>query len=234
VSDPPERAGRAPGEPILPMLSQLPPLPAPKPDQMGDPVSNAKVWNIANILTFLRLLLVPVFVVLLVANGGHSDGWRTLAFAAFAVACVTDLVDGDLARRRNLVTEVGKIADPIADKALTGAALIGLSSLADLPWWVTVVVLARELGITALRFFVIRHGVIPASRGGKAKTLVQNIAIGLYVLPLTGWPATTRFWVMAVALLLTAATGADYVSKAVTLRRNSARTAWKRLRKASE
>jgi CDP-diacylglycerol--glycerol-3-phosphate 3-phosphatidyltransferase len=204
--------------------------PKPKPDQMGDPVSTAAAWNIANALTLVRLLLVPAFVALLVSNGGHSSGWRIWAFTAFAVACITDLVDGDLARRRNLVTEIGKIADPIADKALTGAALLGLSSLGDLPWWVTAIVLLRELGITALRFFVIRHGVIPASRGGKAKTLVQNIAIGLYVLPLTGWLASARFWVMAVALVLTAATGADYVSKAVTLRRTSARTAWKRLR----
>jgi CDP-diacylglycerol--glycerol-3-phosphate 3-phosphatidyltransferase len=204
--------------------------PKPKPDQMGDPVSSAKPWNIANVLTLIRLLLVPVFIVLLLANGGHSSGWRDWAFVAFAVACVTDLVDGDLARRRNLVTEIGKIADPIADKALIGTALLGLASLGDLPWWVAVVVLVRELGITGLRFFVIRHGVIPASRGGKAKTLVQNIAIGLYVLPLTGWLATGRFWVMGLALLLTAATGIDYVSKAVTLRRTSARAAWKRLR----
>jgi CDP-diacylglycerol--glycerol-3-phosphate 3-phosphatidyltransferase len=204
-------------------------LPPPKPDQMGDPVSGAKVVNIANGLTLVRLLLVPVFVALLLANGGHSSGWRMWAFVAFALACVTDLVDGDLARRHNLVTEVGKIADPIADKALTGAALLCLSALGDLPWWVTGVVLARELGITALRFFVIRHGVIPASRGGKVKTFVQNIAIGCYVLPFSGWPASGRFWVMALALALTAATGADYVSRAVTLRRTSARSAWKQL-----
>ena len=107
----------------------------------------------------------------------------------FAVASVTDRLDGDLARRRSLVTDFGKIADPIADKALTGAALIGLSALDELPWWVTVVILVRELGITLLRFWVIRHGVIPASRGGKLKTLLQTVAIGLYVLPLpAGWP----------------------------------------------
>jgi CDP-diacylglycerol--glycerol-3-phosphate 3-phosphatidyltransferase len=198
---------------------------------MGDPVSGANIRNVANGLTLVRILLVPAFVALLVQNGGHSAGWRIWAFVAFAVACVTDVVDGDLARRRNLVTEIGKIADPIADKALTGAALIGLSSLGDLPWWVTAVVLVRELGITALRFVVIRHGVIPASRGGKLKTLVQNIAIGLYVLPLTGWTASGRFWILAMALALTVGTGADYVSKAVTLRRTSARTAWKRLRR---
>jgi CDP-diacylglycerol--glycerol-3-phosphate 3-phosphatidyltransferase len=198
---------------------------------MGDPVSDAPTLNIANGLTLLRLLLIPVFVAFLVAHGGHSSGWREAGFVAFAAACVTDLIDGDLARRRHLVTDVGKIADPIADKALTGAALLGLAALGDLPWWVAVVVLARELGITALRVFVIRHGVIPASRGGKAKTLVQNIAIGLYVLPLSGAWASARFWVMGIALFLTVATGIDYVSKAVRLRRTSARTAWKRLRR---
>jgi CDP-diacylglycerol--glycerol-3-phosphate 3-phosphatidyltransferase len=216
-----------------PGLSRLPiHPPQPKPDQMGDPVSGAPTVNVANALTLLRLLLVPVFVLFLVEQGGHSSGWRELAFVAFATACITDLVDGDLARRRDLVTDVGKIADPIADKALTGAALLGLAALGDLPWWVAVVVLVRELGITALRVVVIRHGVIPASRGGKAKTLVQNIAIGLYVLPLSGAWASARFWVMGVALLLTVATGVDYVSKAVRLRRNSARTAWKKLRRS--
>jgi CDP-diacylglycerol--glycerol-3-phosphate 3-phosphatidyltransferase len=197
---------------------------------MGDPVSGAPIWNIANILTGVRLLLIPVFVVFLVGHGGHSTGWREWAFVAFATACVTDLVDGDLARRRNLVTDLGKIADPIADKALTGAALLGLCALGDLPWWVAVVVLVRELGITVLRVVVIRHGVIPASRGGKAKTLVQNIAIGFYVLPLHGVWASARFWVMGLALVLTVATGIDYISKAVRLRRTSARAAWKRLR----
>jgi CDP-diacylglycerol--glycerol-3-phosphate 3-phosphatidyltransferase len=205
--------------------------PQPKPDQMGDPVSDASVLNLANGLTALRLLLVPVFAVVLAAHGGHSHGWREWSFVAFAVACTTDLVDGDLARRRNLVTNVGKIADPIADKTLTAAALLGLAVLGDLPWWVTLVILAREFGITALRVFVIRHGVIPASRGGKAKRLVQNISIGLYLLPLTGAFASARFWVMGLALVLTVVTGGDYVSKALTVRRTSERTALKRLRR---
>jgi CDP-diacylglycerol--glycerol-3-phosphate 3-phosphatidyltransferase len=215
---------------LQPALQRIHP-PQPRPDQMGDPVSGASILNIANALTLLRLVLVPVFIATLLAHGGHSDGWREWSFVAFAVACITDVVDGDLARRRNLVTDVGKIADPIADKALTGAALLGLAALSDLPWWVTVVILARELGITGLRFFVIRHGVIPASRGGKAKTFVQNIAIGLYLLPLTGGAASARFWVMGVALALTVATGADYVSKAVVVRRTSERTAMKKLKR---
>jgi CDP-diacylglycerol--glycerol-3-phosphate 3-phosphatidyltransferase len=200
-------------------------------DPLAQPAQTARVVNIANALTLLRLLLVPVFVVLLLANGGHSSGWRIWAFATFAAATITDLIDGDLARSRGLVTDVGKVADPIADKALTGAALIGLSSVDDLAWWVTAVILVRELGVTGLRFFVIRHGVIPASRGGKVKTLLQNIAIGLYVLPLTGWAASTRFWLMGVALVVTVATGADYVVRAMTLRRTSERAAMKRARR---
>ena len=200
-------------------------------DPAAQPAQTAHVVNIANGLTLLRLLLVPVFVVLLFADGGHSSGWRVWAFVVFAVATVTDLVDGDLARSRGLVTDVGKVADPIADKALTGAALVGLSALGDLSWVVTVIILVRELGITGLRFFVIRHGVIPASRGGKVKTLLQNIAIGLYILPLTGWAATARFWLMLAAVIVTVLTGVDYVARAVRLRRTSERAAMKRARK---
>jgi CDP-diacylglycerol--glycerol-3-phosphate 3-phosphatidyltransferase len=114
---------------------------------------------------------------------------------------------------------------------LTGAALIGLSALGDLPWWVTAVILVREIGITGLRFFVIRHGVIAASRGGKAKTLVQNLAIGLYLLPLTGGWASLRFWLMAVAVVVTLVTGLDYVARAVQLRRTSERAEMKRARR---
>jgi CDP-diacylglycerol--glycerol-3-phosphate 3-phosphatidyltransferase len=108
-----------------------------------------------------------------------------------------------------------------------------LSALGDLPWWVTVVILVRELGITALRFFVIRHGVIPASRGGKVKTLLQNVAIGLYLLPLTGWSASLRFWLLGIAFVITLATGADYVARAVRLRRTSPRAEMKRARRAA-
>jgi len=202
-------------------------------DPAAQPAQTAHVVNIANGLTLVRLLLVPVFVVLFFMDGGHSSAWRIWAFVVFAVATITDLVDGDLARSRGLVTDVGKVADPIADKALTGAALIGLSVVGDLAWWVTVVILVREIGVTALRFFVIRHGVIPASRGGKAKTLLQNVAIGLYILPLTGWAATVRFWLMAAAVVITVVTGADYVARAVRLRRTSERAAMKRARRAA-
>ncbi|MCF3124427.1 MULTISPECIES: CDP-diacylglycerol--glycerol-3-phosphate 3-phosphatidyltransferase [Streptomyces] len=182
-------------------------------------VNQASLWNVANLLTMVRLLLVPGFVALLLADGGYDPAWRSLAWAAFAIAMITDLFDGHLARTYNLVTDFGKIADPIADKAIMGSALICLSWLGDLPWWVTCVILGRELGITLLRFWVIRYGVIPASRGGKMKTLAQGTAVGMYVLALTGPLATLRFWVMAVAVVLTVVTGLDYVRQAVVLRR---------------
>ncbi|MFJ7181270.1 CDP-diacylglycerol--glycerol-3-phosphate 3-phosphatidyltransferase [Streptomyces massasporeus] len=182
-------------------------------------VNQASVWNIANLLTMLRLVLVPAFVALMLADGGYDPAWRSLAWAAFAIAMITDLFDGHLARTYNLVTDFGKIADPIADKAIMGAALICLSALGDLPWWVTGIILGRELGVTLLRFWVIRYGVIPASRGGKLKTLTQGVAVGMYVLALTGWLATLRWWVMAAAVVLTVVTGLDYVKQAIVLRR---------------
>jgi CDP-diacylglycerol--glycerol-3-phosphate 3-phosphatidyltransferase len=193
----------------------------------------ASTWNIANGLTVFRLLLVPVFVVVLFADGGHQDGWRWVASAVFAVASYTDRIDGQLARSRNLVTSFGKLVDPIADKALIGAALIGLSALDELPWWITVVILVRELGVTLLRFWVIRHGVIPASRGGKLKAFVQAVAIGLYLFPLSGWLATGRAVVMGLAVAVTVVTGIDYVARALTLRQTSERAAMKRARKAA-
>ncbi|WP_224391834.1 CDP-diacylglycerol--glycerol-3-phosphate 3-phosphatidyltransferase [Pseudonocardia sp. ICBG1293] len=189
---------------------------------VGDP----PLLNIANALTVLRLLLVPVFVVTLFVGGGEDVVWRLVAFAVFVVAAATDRLDGQLARSRGLVTWFGALVDPIADKALMGAALVGLSILGVLPWWVTVVIVVRELGITALRFVVIRRrGVIPASRGGKAKTVAQTVAIGAFLLPLplllgSDTAATTAVLVlqwamMAVALVLTVVTGAGYVRKAV-------------------
>ncbi|MDX3234810.1 CDP-diacylglycerol--glycerol-3-phosphate 3-phosphatidyltransferase [Streptomyces sp. ME03-5709C] len=177
------------------------------------------LWNIANVLTMVRLLLVPGFVMLLVHGDGHDPAWRSFAWAAFAVAMITDLFDGELARRYGLVTDFGKIADPIADKAIMGAALIGLSALGDLPWWVTTVILVRELGITLMRFWVIRWGVIPASRGGKLKTLTQGVAVGMYILVLTGPLATLRAVLMGAAVVLTVVTGLDYVRQAVVMRR---------------
>jgi CDP-diacylglycerol--glycerol-3-phosphate 3-phosphatidyltransferase len=188
-------------------------------DPLADPVTTVSPWNIANALTMLRLALVPFFALALFHSGGHSKGWHVIAWAIFAVASLTDRIDGEIARKRGLVTEFGKLADPIADKALTGTALVGLSILDDLAWWVTVVILVREVGVTLLRFWVIRHGVMAASRGGKVKTLLQGVAIGLLVLPLSGILHATATAVMAAAVVLTVVTGIDYVARALRLRR---------------
>jgi CDP-diacylglycerol--glycerol-3-phosphate 3-phosphatidyltransferase len=179
------------------------------------------VANIANLLTAVRLVLVPIFLLFLLAGDGHQTTSRVIAFVIFAVAVLTDRLDGVLARNYHLETEFGKLADPIADKMLIGAALIGLSVLGDMPWWVTVVILVREIGITVLRFAVISRGVIPASRGGKLKTLVQSMAIGLFSLPLNSWPGpwlTVAWVVMGAAIVLTVVTGLDYVHSAMRSR----------------
>jgi CDP-diacylglycerol---glycerol-3-phosphate 3-phosphatidyltransferase len=175
--------------------------------------------NPANVLTVARIVLVPVFLTLVVLSGMIHPGWRMAACLAFCVASATDFADGWLARRFGWVTTFGKVADPIADKALTGSALVAMSVYDVLPWWVTVVILVREWGVTALRFWVIRYGVIPASRGGKLKTGLQIGAIAWYL-----WPVPAPFdlvgpWLMGAALLVTVVTGLDYVLQAVRLRR---------------
>lgn len=184
--------------------------------QIGSTVTAARALNVANALTVARLLLVPVFLAALFAGDGHEQIGRTVAFVVFALAIITDRIDGTLARNYDMVTPFGTLADPIADKVLIGAALIGLSVLGDLPWWVTVLILVREIGITVLRFLVLHRGVIPASRGGKLKTLVQAVAIGLFVLPLAGPWLTAAQLVMAIAVVLTVVTGIDYVISAVS------------------
>ena len=179
--------------------------------------------NLPNLLTVMRLILVPVFLLALFAAGGHNVTARWVAGGIFAAAAITDRYDGHIARKRGQVTDFGKIADPIADKALIGSALIGLSLLGDLAWWITAVIMIREIGITLLRLAVLRYGVIAASPGGKVKTLVQIVAIGLYVLPVSsiGLPVTVVDWVrgvlMAVAIILTLATGIDYLVRAGAL-----------------
>ena len=188
------------------------------PDHAADPVGTRLLWTLPNALTALRLALVPVLAWLLVVSDDGSAQSRWWAMGVFVLAAVTDLADGALARASGTVTTIGKIADPIADKAITGVALIGLSWQGNLPWWVTLVILFRELAVTLLRFAVIRHGVIPASRGGKAKTVAQIIAIALYLAPLaTAWDPL-RIAAMAVAVTLTVVTGVDYVVRAWRLR----------------
>ena len=173
--------------------------------------------NLPNALTVLRLILVPVFLLALFAGGGHDTTWRWTAFLIFALAAVTDRYDGHIARKRGQVTDFGRIADPIADKALTGSALVALSMVSDLAWWVTIVVLVREIGITLLRFAVLRYGVISASPGGKAKTLAQVFAIGLFVMPLPDAFTWLRYLTMGVAVVLTVVTGLDYLARAAAV-----------------
>jgi CDP-diacylglycerol--glycerol-3-phosphate 3-phosphatidyltransferase len=177
------------------------------------------IWNVANALTILRLVMVPA-VAWTLAIGTPGLGWT--AAALFAAAALTDHLDGHLARSRGLVTDFGKIADPIADKALIGVTLIVLSWTRQLSWWVTGLILLREVGITVLRFCVIRYRVIAASMGGKVKTVVQIIAILLYVIPVPAswtWLQWTAVVLMVVAVALTLATGAEYVYQVVVLLR---------------
>jgi CDP-diacylglycerol--glycerol-3-phosphate 3-phosphatidyltransferase len=187
--------------------------------------TKASNGNIANIVTVIRILLVPVFVWLLFLDNGTDGLWRYIATALFVLAIATDGVDGHLARGRNLITNVGIILDPIADKLLIGGALVSLSILGDLWWWVTIVIVVRELGITAFRFAVIRKRVIPASKGGKLKTVFQSIAISLFLAPLQSLfhdvfraPAVVvtgidwfEWIVMGIAFVLTVYSGIDYL-----------------------
>ncbi|MGH3413526.1 MAG: CDP-diacylglycerol--glycerol-3-phosphate 3-phosphatidyltransferase [Marmoricola sp.] len=187
-------------------------------------------WNVPNALTTFRILMVPVFGWALLQDGGSSQGWRWIAYGLFFVAMVTDKIDGDLARRKNMITDFGKMADPIADKAITGMAFIGLSLIGELWWWVTIVVLAREWSITLARLSIARHVVMPASRIGKAKTMAQGIALGGFIGPfkhLPGvWniPGDVVWWVaavlMGIAFVLTMTSGAEFVRDAVRQRRS--------------
>jgi CDP-diacylglycerol---glycerol-3-phosphate 3-phosphatidyltransferase len=184
-------------------------------------VGPAPIMNAANALTAVRIVLVPVFIALTVASQMTNPALRVAACITFCVASVTDFVDGWIARTYDLVTSFGKVADPIADKALTGSAFVLLSAYGLLPWWVTIVILGREIGVTVLRFWVIRRGVIAASRGGKVKTALQTLAIVWYLLPLDGWLAAVGPYLMAAALIVTVVTGADYVARALRLRRGT-------------
>lgn len=174
------------------------------------------VVNLPNALTLGRLLVVPFLALLLVLDGA-SAGTRAVAAGLFALACLTDVVDGHLARSRGQVTDFGIMADPIADKALVSTALVGLSLLGILPWWATAVVLGREVAVTVMRSALARHGMIPASRGGKLKALTQNLAVTLYLLPLTGAAASFRLPVLLVAVAATVLTGLDYARQGARL-----------------
>jgi CDP-diacylglycerol--glycerol-3-phosphate 3-phosphatidyltransferase len=179
-------------------------------------------WNLANVVTVLRIALVPFFAWALLADGGHSTTGRLVATLLFVVAAATDRLDGWLARRSGKVTDLGKLLDPIADKVLIGTALVLLSWLGDLSWWITGIILVRELGITVMRFVLLRYVVLPASRGGKLKTVLQAVAIAIYLLPLDelpGFVEVVAAVVMAAAVVVTVATGLDYVRTGLSIRR---------------
>ncbi|MFT4028381.1 MAG: CDP-diacylglycerol--glycerol-3-phosphate 3-phosphatidyltransferase [Protaetiibacter sp.] len=180
----------------------------------------ASMGNIANIVTVVRILLAPVFVWLMVLDGGQLGVWRWVAGFLFILSITTDSVDGFLARRRNLVTDFGKLVDPIADKILVGAALVALSVLAEPllgSWWwpITIVILVREFGITIFRFLMLRDHVIPAGFLGKVKTVVQAVAVSFALVPLWTVLGEWMLWVNAVlilaALALTVVSGAQYL-----------------------
>lgn len=179
----------------------------------------ASTGNIANIITVVRIFLAPLFIWMLFADNHEFGLLRYVAAALFILAIVTDSVDGLLARRQNLVTDFGKILDPIADKVLIGGALVTLSILGELWWWVTILILVREFGITAFRLAVVRDRVIPASKGGKLKTIVQAIATSFYLVPvwllLGDWMHGFNAVLMAIAVGFTVVTGADYLVKAL-------------------
>ena len=187
-------------------------------------------WNLPNALTTLRIVMVPFFAWALLVDGGESVLWRCVAWVLFVLAMITDKVDGDLARKHNLVTNFGKIADPIADKALTGMAFIGLSIIGEVWWWVTILVLLREWSVTIMRLSVAKHVVIAANRSGKIKTLLQAVALGGLVLPLrelegaletpglvVWWAATV---VLAAAVVMTLYSGLEFFRDAFKQRRH--------------
>lgn len=204
-------------------------------------VTKTSNWNVPNALTTLRIVMVPFFGYALLQDGGDSIGWRITAFVLFALAMITDKVDGDLARKYNLVTDFGKIADPIADKAITGMAFIGLSIVGsqsgeswfvaggEIWWWVTIVVLVREWSVTLLRLSIMKDVVIPAAQLGKIKTTAQGVALALLSLPLVAdgnaWGTTGEvlFYiaqvVLAVAVVLTVWSGYEFFRDAFRQKR---------------
>lgn len=178
----------------------------------GEPAAKPSNFNLPNVLTSLRIILIPPFAWLVLRADNEHSGWMWAAFALFAALMITDKLDGDIARAKDLVTDFGKIADPIADKALMTAALVCLSIVGALPWWITVVIIVRELGITLWRMVQLRRGrVVPASKGGKLKTALQTLAVGMYLIPFPGWMDIPTLVVMLAAAAVTVGTGIQYL-----------------------
>jgi CDP-diacylglycerol--glycerol-3-phosphate 3-phosphatidyltransferase len=168
-----------------------------------------------NMITILRIAFLPVGAYALFKNGGDDSSWQIISWWIFFILGLSDILDGNLARSSNSVTELGKFLDPIADKAMIGTAMISLSILGRMPWWITIVIMGREIGITLFRLAVIKRGVIAANRGGKVKTFFQGFGVGFYVLPLSQEMFWFRDGFMAIAIILTLATGAQYIYSAL-------------------
>lgn len=164
-----------------------------------------------NTLTVTRILLIPAGVYTLFYDGGDNSSYQLISYAIFFILGMTDIVDGRWARRSNKITPLGTFLDPVADKALIGAAMISLSILDRFPWWITILILTREIGITLFRLLVIKNGVIPASKGGKIKTLMQNFGVGFFILPLPAWLDWFKYGFISVAIILTITSAYDYL-----------------------
>lgn len=172
-----------------------------------------KYLNLPNTLTISRLVALPFCCYALFKNGGDDSFWRIIAWGGFFTVGLTDFFDGRIARSRKQITSFGTFLDPVADKVAIGAAMIGLSMQGKLWWWVTILILVREVSVTILRLTVIKDGVIPASKGGKLKATFQGFGTGFYILPLPSWLHIPRDAFMAVAIYLTITTGYDYFKK---------------------
>ena len=185
------------------------------PGGLPDGTDMAIPRQLPNLITIVRILCAPIFLWMLLADGGADGALRWWAAALFIVAIATDGIDGWLARKYEIVTDLGKLLDPIADKVLTGFAFIGLSILGELPWWVTVIVLIREIGITVYRLVVVSDHVLAAAWMGKLKTVAQALALSLALLPLWTLVGEWIWWVngvfMTIAVILTIASGIDYI-----------------------
>ena len=164
-----------------------------------------------NTLTVTRILLIPIGVYTLFYDGGDNSTYQLISYAIFFTLGMTDIVDGRWARHSNKITPLGTFLDPVADKALIGAAMISLSMLDRFPWWITILILTREIGITLFRLLVIKNGVIPASKGGKIKTLMQNFGVGFFILPLPAWLDWFKYGFISVAIILTITSAYDYL-----------------------
>lgn len=192
-------------------------------------------WNSApNIVTYIRIILVIIFIILTAQAGPFGTGSYTkrwIAALLFIFAASTDKLDGYLARKYNQVTELGKLMDPIADKLLICSALVLLSIFGELWWWVTILFLIREIGITVMRFFVIDQGgkVIAANQAGKYKTVFECVGLGMLLVPVWSKTGLEAGWVkvylavslvvVLIALVLCLYSGYMYVRSVVKARR---------------